>query len=103
MSEDKIAIYLITRNRLLGEALTKIMREKAGFHVMGAAPFSAETTERVSSGQPDVLLLDATLDSSTGLEIIPEMRRCAPKAKIILIGMEHDKEVFLNAVHEGVV
>jgi len=103
ISSEKIGIFLVTRNRLLGEALTKLMREKGDVCVMGAASFSAETTERISSSEPDVLLLDSTLDALTGLEIVPEVRRCAPHAKLVLIGMDCDKEIFLNAVHEGVV
>lgn len=99
----KISVFLVTRNRLLGEALTKIMGEKGDLHVIDAAPFSLETTNRLSSASPDVLLLDSTLDAQSGLEIVPEMHRCAPHAKIVLIGMEPDKEIFLNAVHEGVV
>jgi DNA-binding NarL/FixJ family response regulator len=103
MISGKISIFLVTRNRLLGEALTKIIGEKGDLQVVGAAPFSPETTDKILSAVPDVLLLDSTLDTQTGLEIIPEMHRCAPQAKIVLIGMDPDKEVFLNAVHEGVV
>lgn len=103
MSSEKISIFLVTQNRLLGEALTKIVGERGDLHVMGAAPFTAELTDRLASLAPDVLLADSTQDTVTGLEIIPEIRRCAPTAKIVLIGMESDKEIFLNAVHEGVV
>jgi DNA-binding NarL/FixJ family response regulator len=103
MSSAKIGIFLVTRNRLLGEALTKLIGEKDDLYVLGAAPFSQETADRITSAEPDVLLLDSTLDAFTGFGIVPEMRRCAPRAKIVLIGMELDKEIFLNAVHEGVV
>lgn len=103
MSSEKINIFLVTRNRLLGEALTKLIGEKGDLRPLGAAPFSAEAIERITSSEPDVVLLDSTLDALTGLEIVPELRRCAPHAKIVLIGMEADKEIFLNAVHAGVV
>jgi two-component system response regulator DevR len=103
MISEKIGVFLVTRNRLLGEALTKIIGDKGDLCVLGAAPFSAEATQRILSAEPDVLLLDSTFDPITGLETVPEMRRCAPRAKVVLIGMEADKEIFLNAVHEGVV
>src|SRR5258708_20508953 len=103
MSSEKITVFLVTRNRLLGEALTKIIGDKGDLCVIGAAPFSAQATECILSADPDVLLLDSTFDPTTGLETVPEMRRCAPRAKIVLIGMDADKEIFLNAVHQGVV
>jgi len=103
MSVSNVSIFLVTGNRLLGEALTKIMSEKKDLRVLGAAPFSVDTTERISNDEPEVVLIDATIDVSTGFEIVPEIRRSAPNAKIVLIGMEPDKEIFLNAVHEGVV
>lgn len=103
MSPDKIGIFLVTQNRLLGEALTKIIGEKGDLHVLGAGPFSAEAKERIASTEPDVLLTDCMTDALTGLDMVPEMRRCAPHAKVVLISMEPDKEIFLNAVHEGVV
>jgi DNA-binding NarL/FixJ family response regulator len=103
MSPDKIGIFLVTQNRLLGEALTKIIGEKGDLHVLGAGPFSSEAKDRIALAAPDVLLTDCMMDALTGLDMVPEMRRCAPHAKVVLIGMEPDREIFLNAVHEGVV
>jgi two-component system, NarL family, response regulator DevR len=98
-----ISSFLITHNRLLGEALTRTIGEEADIRALGAAPFSRETMEKIASEDPDVVVADSVLDTASGLEIVPEIRRCAPRAKIVLIGMEADKELFLDAVRDGIV
>ena len=103
MSSESIHIFLITQNRLLGEGLTKVIGERGNIHVLGAAAFSGETMGRIAAERPDVLLVDSMVDVASGLEIIPEVRRHVPDSKVVLIGMSPDRELFLNAVQEGVV
>jgi two-component system, NarL family, response regulator DevR len=103
MNCGTISSFLITHNRLLGEALTRTIGEEPDLRVLGAAPFCPGTMETIVSEDPDIVVTDSTFDTASKLEIVPEIRRCAPRAKVVLIGMEADREIFLDAVRDGIV
>jgi DNA-binding NarL/FixJ family response regulator len=52
---------------------------------------------------PDVLLSDAAGTALSDLQVIPEAQKAIPGLKVLMIGMEPDKEVFLRAVRSGAV
>jgi hypothetical protein len=73
-----IAVALLAENRLLREALTKILNTKNGIRVVASFPFSPRALKLVAAAGPQVLLLDAdTLASSDG-QIIQDTHRELP-------------------------
>ncbi len=53
--------------------------------VIGEAGDGAEAIERAEELRPDVVLLDLAMPVMDGVEALPELRRCAPGARIIVI------------------
>jgi DNA-binding NarL/FixJ family response regulator len=102
MNPGDIKVFLVAENRLLREALGKMLQKRDGLHVVGAAAFSDQTPERVAGADPNILLLDSAVSSSSGLHMIAQLRKAAPSLKVIMIGMTGDSEVFLQAVRGGV-
>jgi DNA-binding NarL/FixJ family response regulator len=98
-----IGVFLLAENRLLREALTKILGRKNDTCVVGAASFSTQVVEQVCNSCPDILLSDSAAATLSGLEIIPEVRKVIPDLKVMMIGMEADAETFMRAVRAGVV
>lgn len=103
MATDKINVYLLAENRLLREALAQILANRDDLHVVGASGFSPHVVGQISSLGPDVLLSDSAINSFVDLRIVPELRKAVPGLKVVLIGMEADKESFLRAVRDGIV
>jgi DNA-binding NarL/FixJ family response regulator len=100
---EMISVFLLAENRLLREALTRILNKKNDIRVAGAAPFSPQIMEQIVAAMPDVLLSDAAGTALTDLQVIPEAQKAIPGLKVLMIGMEPDKEVFLRAVRSGAV
>lgn len=98
-----ISVYLLAENRLLREALTRILNKKNDIRVACAAPFSPQTVEQIVAAMPDVLLSDSDAMLLTDLQVIPEVQKAVPGLKILMIGMEPDKEAFLRSVRSGIV
>jgi DNA-binding NarL/FixJ family response regulator len=96
-----VSVFLLAENRLLREALARILNKRNGITVVGAAPYSIELESVIAALTPEVLLVDP-LDWATGLILIRSVRESLPSLKIILIGMEADSEFFLRAVREGI-
>lgn len=100
---ESVRVFILAENRLLREALTRILSKKSDIRVVGASAFSPQVVEQIAAGDTDVLLSDSAAVALSELRLIPEVRAAVPGLKVILIGMEDDREIFLRAVRDGVV
>ena len=56
---ESVQVFILAENRLLREALTRILGKKNDIRVVGASAFSPDVVEQISSAAPDVLLSDS--------------------------------------------
>jgi DNA-binding NarL/FixJ family response regulator len=99
---ESIAVFILAENRLLREALTRILSKKTDTRVVGACAFSSQVIEQIAEAAPDVLLADSSAPALPGLQLIPEVRAAVPGLKVVMIGMDADRERFLQAVRDGI-
>jgi DNA-binding NarL/FixJ family response regulator len=92
---------LLAENRLLREALARILGKKDDICVVGAATYSPAVTEAIAAVSAQVLLFDP-VDAAASLAFLQSARECLPGVKVVLIGMELNSELFLRAVREGI-
>jgi len=100
---EDVHVFILAENRLLREALTRILKKKSDIDVVGASAFAPQLMEQVTAAAPDVLLSDSVAMSLAELRLIPEVRAAIPGLKVVMIGMDADRETFLRAVRDGVV
>lgn len=84
------------------EALTRILSKKCDIQVAGASAFSPDVVSEISSAAPDVLLSDSAAVALSELRLVSEVRAAVPGVKVVMIGMEADRETFLRAVRDGI-
>ena len=94
-------VFLLAENRLLREALARILDKKTDLHVVGGCAFSPHAMQEIATAAPDVLVLDS-FEGDVHLEFLREASRRLSKLKIVLIGMEANEAAFLQAVRAGV-
>jgi len=99
---DRITVFLLAENRLLREALARVLDSKHDIRVVAAVAFDARTRERVSELRPRILAVDSSVFAHAGLDFIESIRRAVPDTRILLVGMESDKKTFLRSVRAGV-
>jgi len=97
-----IGVFLLAENRLLRDALTKILNKKNDICVLAASAFSPQALQQITELAPHVLLLDCAALGFAQVEIIAAARKALPGLKVVMIGMESDKETFLRCVRAGV-
>jgi DNA-binding NarL/FixJ family response regulator len=100
---ENVQVFILAENRLLREALTRILSKKSDIHVVGASAFSPDVVAQISGAGPDVLLSDSAAVALSELRLVSEVRAAVPGLKVVMIGMESDQEIFLRAVRDGVV
>ena len=58
---------------------------RPGLHVAGEAADGEQAITEAARLQPDVVLLDLSMPRRTGLDALPEIKRVAPEAKVIVL------------------
>jgi DNA-binding NarL/FixJ family response regulator len=61
------------------------VERRPGLRVVGEAEDGEQAIEQAERLQPDVILLDLSMPRRTGLDALPEIKRVAPNAKVIVV------------------
>jgi DNA-binding NarL/FixJ family response regulator len=96
-------VFLVAGNRLLREALAKLLNKRGDFAVCGVSPCLPETTSAVAESNADVLILDSFTARLADCALISEIVLQMPDIKVVLIDMDDDAEAFLECVRAGAV
>jgi DNA-binding NarL/FixJ family response regulator len=97
----QVNIFLLAQNRLLLEALTRILRKRPEFGVVHSASFDSESPRLVANSGCEILLVDSSVTDVFGFQLIQDALEAVPFLKVLMIGMEEDEEAFLRAVGAG--
>ncbi len=96
-----IPVFLLSENRLLREALARILNKKSDINVVGASAYSPAVSDAIAATCARVLLFDP-VDVSASLVFVRTLRESFSELKIIMIGMELDAGLFLRGVRDGI-
>ena len=58
--------------------------QRSGYSRVEQTEFASEALDLAESLQPDVIVLDLTLEGESGLDAIPELRSVAPESRIVV-------------------
>src|SRR5262249_57386786 len=97
-----IQVFILAENRLLREALARILK-KNDARVVGESAFIPTIVEQIYSANPTVLLSDSAALALSELHLVQEVLRLLPDLNVVMIGMENDADIFLRAIRDGVV
>lgn len=90
----KLNFYLVDDHAIMREGLKMILTAQEGNLVVGEAGDGAVALEEIDRLKPDVLLLDISLPTVSGIEITRKVRKYHPDIKIIILS-RHDNEEYL--------
>lgn len=100
--EARVRVFLVAANRLLREALARVLHAKGNFHVIEACAPARDLLPRIGAAHPDVVLLEGENAQAPDLQFVRALLRDTPELKIVLLGMAEDEITFLGAVRSGV-
>jgi len=99
---SSIRVFLMMENRLLREALIRLLRKRSDLVVVGHDGPADTSASQVLETQFDVLLIDSFQTAWPAAKIARKTEGQAAY-KAVLIGMEPDEELFMAAVRSGVM
>ena len=78
-------VLICDDNDAMRGLLRAIVEAAPGMHVIGEAANGNEAIVEAARLHPDVILLDLAMPSLSGFDALPELRRVAPDAQIVVL------------------
>ena len=95
-------VFVAAENRLLREALSRMLVKNGEIEVVGMDVTEPFRTEDLLREETDILLLSSRGNKNQDLTAIRMVRTAAPKVQILLIGVTGEEAEFLQCVRAGV-
>ena len=97
------AVFLVAENRLLREALIRLLSKKDDIRIVGSGPYSPQVLQQILAVEPNIVVLDSVSKALSQDGVIRRLREARPEIGVVMVGMESDQDVFLRLVREGVL
>lgn len=94
-------ILIVDDHAVVRAALRHLVASEEGLEPVGEAGSASEAIAAAEALQPDVILLDVTMPGRSGIEALPDLRRAAPGARIVVLSMEDDLHYVQDAFARG--
>jgi DNA-binding NarL/FixJ family response regulator len=102
-SQPIVDVFVLAENRLLREALLRVLAKKNEIRVVGANSYSSDVHQEILVREPGVIVLDSSGLSHSNARLIPFLVSSIRGVKIVMVDMDGDEDTFLRAVREGVL
>lgn len=100
-SPKVLRVLLADDTAMIRMLLRGVLESDGSVEVTGEAANGAEAVAMAARDQPDVILLDLAMPVMDGLQAIPEIRRCSPRTRIVVLSAFDAAEMEQRAVHAG--
>ncbi len=86
----KTRIVIVDDHPLVRERLIELIDREPDLEVCGEAEDRHEALELIASTRPDMAIIDLTLKSSLGIELIKDLQIRQPEVKILVVSMQDE-------------
>ncbi|MGH9743969.1 MAG: LuxR C-terminal-related transcriptional regulator [Candidatus Acidiferrum sp.] len=101
-AEPSARVYIAAENRLLREALSRMLMRRGDIDVVGLNCTGPFRVEGLAVEKPDILLLTSRGSLAEDVFVIRQVRLMAPAVRILLVGMSEDETEFVQYVRAGI-
>jgi two-component system nitrate/nitrite response regulator NarL len=93
-------VLIVDDHPLTRDALSSLLGQH-GFQVVGEAASGEDAISLAARAQPELVVLDLSMPGMDGLTALPEIRRVAPAAEIVVLTASGTDENLLRAIRGG--
>lgn len=96
-----IKILIADDHTVVRRGVRQILSETEDLHVAAEASTAPEVLACVQRERFDVVVLDISLPGASGIELIPEIRKLRPEARVLVLTMFSEEEYAIRAIRAG--
>jgi len=98
---EVVRILLVDDHPLVRESLKIMIKREPDLVVCGEAEDREQALEISAKSEPDLALVDLTLKSSHGMELIKDFNNIWPKTKILVLSMQDEAHYAERVIRAG--
>jgi DNA-binding NarL/FixJ family response regulator len=97
MTEQKTRVFLVDDHPLVREWLTNMINQQPDLVVCGEADGAPQALQAISAVKPQVAIVDITLKTGSGLELVKDLKQSCPEVAVVVLSM-HDELLYAERV-----
>jgi two-component system, NarL family, invasion response regulator UvrY len=86
---SKTSVFIVEDHQMVREMWVHLFAGKNDIEVVGETGNPDEAIEQIKNKRPSIVLLDINLPGSSGMDLVPLIRKFAPGSKIIAVSMHN--------------
>lgn len=98
----KTRLILADDHAVFREGMKRMLEDSGSFTVVAQAGDGKALVEKAHSTPYDLILTDLSMPNMNGFEAIAEIRKQKPAAKLVVLSMHKDRDLFKKAVQLGI-
>lgn len=98
---EKTRILLVDDHPMIRERLVELIEREVDLEVCGEAEDRHEAIELVAALHPGLAIVDLTLKSSLGIELIKDLQARFPEVKVLVVSMQDEMIYAERCIHAG--
>lgn len=99
--QEKTRILLVDDHPMIRERLVELIEREADLEVCGEAEDRHEAMALVAATRPGLAIVDLTLKSSLGIELIKDLQARFPEVKVLVVSMQDEMLYAERCIHAG--
>ena len=96
-----IRVLVTDDHTVLRSGLTALLEQQQDMTPVGEAATADQAVAKARALQPDVILLDVVMPRKSGFDALPELRKAAPEARVIMLSMQTRPSSIRQALNAG--
>jgi len=88
-------VLIVDDHPLLRKGVSQLIDQQKDLTVVGEAEDAHKAITAIETTKPDVALIDITLNGSSGIELVKDVKARFPKLKMLVLSM-HDESVYAH-------
>jgi DNA-binding NarL/FixJ family response regulator len=91
--KSRARVFIVDDHPVVRDGLKNLIEQEEDLMVCGEAADASTALEEIPKTSPDVALIDLTLEHTSGLELVKDIRSQYPELPVIVLSM-HDEMVY---------
>lgn len=97
---DLIRVLIADDHAVVREGIRSVLGQDSGFEIVGEAVDGRGAVTLTRKLEPDVIVLDISMPELSGFEAAEQIRRAAPRTRILVLSI-HDREEYVTRSAEA--
>ena len=99
----KIEVLLVEDHVVLRDGIKALVADEDDIEIVGEAGNGREALECIPLLQPDVILMDLSMNGLNGIDATAQIQRDYPDVKVVILSMHDHEEHIFQALRAGAV